>query len=108
MYKYEQYAKCGKVKSQIKRECVQEGESLEEMIRRCVESNEPIEATAPMIYTEEADGVQPQFDPRSDRFDIALDAIDKYQKSATASSENKNEKDAQPGSQADDQNKGNG
>lgn len=91
MYEYKQYAKCGKVKSQIKRECVQEGESLEEMIRRCTESNEPIEATAPMIYTEEADGVQPQYDPRADRYDIALDAVDKYNKSLIASSENKDD-----------------
>lgn len=100
MYEFKQYAKCGKVKSQIKRECLQEGESLEEMIRRCTESNEPIEATAPMIYTEEADGVQPQYDPRSDRFEIALDAIDKYQKSSAASSANKDENGKEPSAQA--------
>lgn len=76
--------KIGKVKSDIKREPTDIGESIEEMIRRCTESNEPIEATAPMIYTEEADGVQPQFDIRADRFDIALDAIDKYQASEMA------------------------
>lgn len=92
MYEHEQYAKCGKVKSQIKRECVQDGESIEEMIRRCTESNEPIDSTAPMIYTEEADGVLPQYDPRTDRFDIALEAIDKYQKSLTAEGKEKVEK----------------
>lgn len=76
--------KIGKVISDIKREPTDIGESIEEMIRRCTESNEPIEATAPMIYTEEADGVQPQYDIRADRFEIALDAIDKYQASELA------------------------
>lgn len=92
MYEHEQYAKCGKVKSQIKRECVQIGESIEEMIRRCTESNEPIDSTAPMIYTEEADGVLPQYDPRTDRFEVALDAVDKYNKTLAAESKEKVEK----------------
>ena len=77
-------SKCGKVQSDIVRECTQEGESIEQMISRCVESNEPIESTAPMIYTEEADGVLPQYDPRTDKTDLALDAIDKYHKSEIA------------------------
>lgn len=84
MFEHEQYAKCGKVRSAIKRECTLVGESIEEMIMRCTESNEPIDAKAPMIYTEEADGVMPQYDPRTDRFEIALDAVDKYQKSQVA------------------------
>lgn len=91
MFEHEQYAKCGKVKSAIKRECTLVGESIEEMVMRCTESNEPIDATAPMIYTEEADGVQPQYDPRTDRFEIALEAVDKYQKSQVAKSENHDE-----------------
>lgn len=95
-----QYAKCGKVTSAIKRKCTLAGESLEEMIRRCTASNEPIDSTAPMIYTEEADGVQPQYDPRADRFEIALDAIDKYNKSLKAESTPKEEK---PSAQAEEQ-----
>lgn len=86
------YAKCGKVTSAIKRKCTLVGESLEEMIRRCTASNEPIDSTAPMIYTEEADGVQPQYDPRADRWEIALDAIDKYNKSRAAEKTPKEEK----------------
>lgn len=78
--------KIGMVKSCITREPVESGESLEEMVRRCTATNEPIEATAPMIYTEEKDGVQPQYDIRADRFDLALDAIDKYDKSVAAQS----------------------
>lgn len=76
--------KIGKVKSDIYRIPTDEGESIEEMIHRCTESNEPIEATAPMCYTEEKDGILPEYDIRTDRFDLALDAIDKYQASETA------------------------
>lgn len=76
--------KIGRVKTQIHRVPRDKGESIEEMIRRCTESNEPIESTAPMIYTEEAAGVQPQYNIRADRFEIALDAVDKYQKSEIA------------------------
>lgn len=76
--------KIGRVKTQIQRIPREKGESIEEMIRRCTESNEPIESTAPMIYTEEAAGVQPQYNIRADRFDIALDAVDKYHKSEIA------------------------
>lgn len=78
------YKESGRVVSQIKRRPAQKGESIEEMVRRCTESKEPIEAIAPMIYTEKADGVQPQYNIRADRFDIALDAVDKYQKSQIA------------------------
>lgn len=84
----------GRVKTQIHRVPREQGESIEEMIRRCTESNEPIESTAPMIYTEEAAGVQPQYDIRADRFDIALDAVDKYQKSETARKKAEAEKQA--------------
>ena len=36
----------------------------------------------PTIYTEKKDGVQPEFDIRTDRFEVAIDAIDKINKSA--------------------------
>lgn len=87
--------KIGYVRSDITRTPTEAGESIEEMIRRCTESNEPIEATAPMIYTEEADGVQPQYDIRADRFDIALEAIDKYNRSLIAK-EQENAKEPAP------------
>lgn len=82
--------KIGMVESAITRIPTDTGESIEEMVRRCTESNEPIESTAPMIYTEEKDGVLPQYDIRADRFDLALDAIDKYNASATAQSVEQN------------------
>ena len=36
----------------------------------------------PTINTEKKDGVQPEFDIRTDRFEVAIDAIDKINQSA--------------------------
>lgn len=51
------------------------GESLEEKIRRVTETNQPIEAISAMIYTERKDGVQPAYDIRTDKWDIAQSAM---------------------------------
>lgn len=75
--------------SRIIRVPMEQGESIEEMIRRCTETNEPIDSTAPMIYTEEKNGVMPEYDIRTDRFEIALDAIEKVDKSNIATTDNK-------------------
>lgn len=52
-----------------------QGESLEEKVRRVVDNNEPIEDTAPMIYTERKDGIQQEYNIRADKWDIAQDAM---------------------------------
>lgn len=70
--------------SQITRIPTEQGESIEEMVRRCVATNEPIDAIAPMVYTLESNGVMPEFNIRTDKNDLALDAVDKYQKSEIA------------------------
>lgn len=36
----------------------------------------------PTIYTEKKDGVQPEYDIRTDRFEVAIDAMDKINQSA--------------------------
>lgn len=51
------------------------GESLEEKIRRVTETNQPIEAISQMIYTERKDGVLPAYDIRTDKWDIAQQAM---------------------------------
>ena len=51
------------------------GESLEEKVRRVTETNQPIEAISPMIYTERKDGVLPAYDIRADKWDIAQSAM---------------------------------
>ena len=75
--------------TQIVRMPEEEGLSLEEQIREALAGNEPIEANAPMIYTDRADEVQPEYDIRTDRFDLALEATDKFSKSQRASTDRK-------------------
>lgn len=52
-----------------------EGESIEEKVRRVEESGAPIEAISPMIYTERKDGVRPEYNPRTDKWDVAQNAM---------------------------------
>ena len=63
-----------------------EGETIETKIMRIVENKEPIEDGAPLIYTERKDGVQPEYDVRTDKWEIALDAMDKVAKTNYAKS----------------------
>ncbi|QXP45075.1 hypothetical protein [Microvirus mar40] len=54
-----------------------EAESIETKVRRILDENEPITDGAPIIYTEKADGVKPEYNIRTDRWQIAIDAMDK-------------------------------
>lgn len=53
-----------------------EGESIEKKVAKLIENNEPITDGAPIIYTEKKDGVLPQYDIRTDKWDIAQSAMD--------------------------------
>lgn len=52
------------------------GETIEEKINRIVNNNEPITDGAPLVYTNRKDGVLPDYDIRTDRFEVANDAMD--------------------------------
>ena len=54
-----------------------EGEEIHIKIRRILDENEPITDGAPLIYTPKADGVRPEYNIRTDRWEIAMDAIGK-------------------------------
>lgn len=54
-----------------------EAEPIEKKVRRIVDEDEPIEDGAPIIYTELKDGVRPEFNIRTDKWQIAIDAMDK-------------------------------
>ena len=56
-------------------DCV-EGERIETMIERITELNEPIKDGAPLIYTDRKEGVQPEYDIRTDRWEVAIDGMD--------------------------------
>lgn len=66
-----------------------EGETIETKIERVVHNGEPIEEGAPLVYTERKEGVMAQYNPRSDRFEIAVDAMDQVSKSRIAKRESK-------------------
>lgn len=54
-----------------------QGESIERKVQRIVNENGPIEDGAPIIFQERADGVKPEFNIRTDRWDVAIEAMDK-------------------------------
>ena len=61
-----------------------EGETIETKIERITVQKEPISDGAPLIYTDRKDGVLPEYDIRTDRFDVAIDATTAIQKAAIA------------------------
>jgi hypothetical protein len=62
-------------------------ERLEMKIKRIMTNNEPISDGSPLIYTERKDGVLPAYNPKTDRFDVAIDAMDKVSKTHKAKRE---------------------
>lgn len=52
------------------------GELLITKVERVMKNNEPITDGAPIVYTERKDGVRPEHDIRTDRFELAIDATD--------------------------------
>lgn len=49
-----------------------EGQTIEEMINKIYEGKDTIQAESPPIYCNRNDGVRPEYNIRTDRFDIAL------------------------------------
>ncbi len=66
-----------------------EGQSIEEKMRETTMNGQPIESAAPLLYTDKKDGVLPQYDIRTDRWDIALQTTDKITRTQIAKSQEK-------------------
>ena len=66
----------------------QDGESIEDKVRRITENNEPITDGAPIIYTNRDDGVLPAYNIRTDRWEIAQEAMDAVNQANLAKSKN--------------------
>jgi hypothetical protein len=66
-----------------------EGEPIELKIERIVSNKEPISDGAPAIFTERKDGVVAAYNIRTDRFEVAAEAMDKVSGSIQASRDNK-------------------
>lgn len=74
-----------------------EAEPREVKLRKIIsgESSNMDDGVFPIIYTEKKDGVQPEYDIRTDRFEVAIDAIDKInQSTANQIAKNKGETEA--------------
>lgn len=54
-----------------------EGETIETKVARIVQEKAPITDGAPIIYTDREQGVLPAYNVRTDRWDIAENAMDK-------------------------------
>jgi len=65
-----------------------EGETIEQKVERVTVNKEPIKDGAPLIYTDKKDGVLAGYNIKTDRFEVALDAINTIQKSNAAKREN--------------------
>lgn len=74
-----------------------QAEPREVKLRKIIngEANNMEDGVFPTIYTEKKDGVQPEFDIRTDRFEVAINAIDKINQSAASQiAKNKGETEA--------------
>lgn len=53
-----------------------EGETLEQKLKRIVHNQEPIDDSAPLLYTERKEGVVSAYNIRTDRWELAVEAMD--------------------------------
>lgn len=84
MYKYKE-ANSTKMTSVEKLE----GEPIEHKIERILSNKEPITDGAPEIFTERAEGVMSAYNIRTDRWEIATEAMDKVSGSIQAKRDEK-------------------
>lgn len=74
-----------------------QAEPREVKLRKIIsgESSNMEDGVFPTIYTEKRDGVLPEYDIRTDRFEVAIDAMDKINQSvASQIAKNKGETEA--------------
>ena len=75
-------------KSSIHRSKTEIGLPIQDKIKNVLEQNENLNE-APLIYTEKADGVMAGYNIRTDKWEIAVEAMDKINKIRTAKGEEK-------------------
>lgn len=54
-----------------------QGEPIEAKVERMISNKEPIKDEGALNFTSREDGVRPEMDIRTDRAELALDAVDK-------------------------------
>lgn len=85
--KYMLYIKTKPTTTTISKNTAIIGETIEQKVRRVTTNKEPIKDGAPLIYTQRKDGVLPGTDIRTDRWDVAIDAHTKIDKTHKAKRE---------------------
>lgn len=60
-----------------------EGETIEAKVRRVLNNKEPIKDSAPKVFTERKDGVKPEYDIRSDKWEAAVEVTNAISNSHT-------------------------
>lgn len=63
------------------------GERLEQKVNRIVNNKEPIKDGAPLIYTDRKDGVRAEMNIKTDRWELAIDAMEMVAKNKLAKRE---------------------
>lgn len=63
---------------------IYEGQSVERYVEQAETTKQPIEGGAPEIFTPRKDGVRPEYNIRTDRWELAQNAMDKVAASYTA------------------------
>lgn len=58
----------------------EEGETLITKVQRIMDENEPLKDGAPLIYTPKQEGVRADCNIRTDKWDIAMKAMDRVNK----------------------------
>lgn len=81
------YKKIKPAKTNFRVNDTYEAETIEQKVNRIVNNKEPITDGAPLIYTERKDGVLPDYDIRTDKWDVAIEAHDKISKTRIAKRE---------------------
>lgn len=85
------YKKQATTKSYLRVNQSAEGETIEQKVTRITTNKEPITDGAPLIYTDRSKGVEPAYDIRTDRFEVALEAMDAVSRAQRAKGEGKGE-----------------
>lgn len=78
------YKKIKPSKTTLKVNKSYEGETIEKKVNRIVNNKEPIKDGAPQIFTDRKEGVKPEYDIRTDRFELAVDAMSHVSKTHLA------------------------
>lgn len=76
-------------KSRLKINNSYEGNSIEKQVALMLNNKEKIGEDNPIIYTPRSEGTMAAYNIRTDRFEVALDAVDKINRSYNARRENK-------------------